>query len=178
VAQADWLALPLAGAACDLVLSDCGFANVPRAGVGALAESVRRVLRPDGVLTTRMFLRPDDPEQPDDVWEHLIAGEIGGFAAFKLRLLMALCRDDGDVRVADGWAYFESRGPDVDALAEHLDWPPATIRTIEAYRDQPTVYWFPTLAQFRAVVSRSFDETACQWPDYELGERCPTFVLR
>ncbi len=134
VTQADWLALPLAGASCDLVLSDCGFANVPGAVAVALAGSIRRVLRHDGVLTTRMFVRPDDREEPDHVWEELVHGRIGTFAVFKLRLLMALCGDDGDVCVAAGWDYFRSRGPDIDALAEHLAWPPAEIRTIEAYR--------------------------------------------
>lgn len=177
-AQADWLALPLPDASCDLVLSDGGFANVPGADAAALARSIRRVLCPDGVLTTRMFVRPDDREEPDHVWEELVGGRIGSFAAFKLRLLMALCADDGDVGVADGWTYVTSRCPDQDALAEQLGWPVAVIRTIDAYRDQPTVYWFPTLAQFRAVVSPVFDEQGCHWPGYELGERCPTFVLR
>lgn len=177
-AQADWLALPLAGASCDLVLSDCGFANVPGVDVAALAASIRRVLRPDGVVTTRMFVRPDEPERADEVWNHLLDGRIGSFAAFKLRLLMALCRDDGDVRVADGWEWFRSRCPDLEGLAAHLAWPPAEIRTIEAYRGQDTVYWFPTLAQFRAAIAPAFDERACRWPTYELGERCPTFVLQ
>jgi SAM-dependent methyltransferase len=178
VAQADWLALPLSGQVCDLVLSDGGFANVPRADARALAGSVRRVLRPGGTLATRMFLRPEVPEDPGDVWDQLVGGRIGSFAAFKLRLLMALGDEDGDVCVADGWEFFTSRGPDIDTLAAQLAWPAAAIRTIEAYRGQPTVYWFPTLAQFQAVVSRGFDEQACHWPDYELGERCPTFVLR
>lgn len=178
VTQADWLALPLAGASCDLVLSDCGFANVPAVSAVALAGSIRRVLRDDGVLTTRMFLRPDDREEPDEVWEELVHGRIGTFSAFKLRLLMALCGEDGDVCVATGWDHFESRCPDIDGLAEHLAWPAAEVRTIEAYRGQETLYWFPTLGQFRAMVSREFDERACHWPGYELGERCPTFVLR
>lgn len=177
-AQADWLALPVAGTSCDLVLSDGGFANVPGASVAALAGSVRRVLRDDGVVTTRMFVRPDDREEPDEVWEELVGGRIGTFSAFKLRLLMALCGDDGDVGVATGWAWFGCRCPDPDGLARRLGWPVAEIRTIEAYRGQDTVYWFPTLAQFRAVMSREFDERACHSPGYELGERCPTFVFR
>jgi len=178
VVQTDWMTLPLAGASCDLVVSDGGFANVPGASAAPLARSIRRVLGPDGVLTTRMFMRPDDREEPEQVWEELVDGRIGTFSAFKLRLLMALCGDDGDVCVADGWEHFQARGPDIDALAERLGWDAAAIRTIEAYRGQDTVYWFPTLGQFRAVVSREFDEQACHWPGYELGDRCPTFVLR
>ena len=178
VTQTDWLALPLAGASCDLVLSDAGFANVPGADAAALAGSVRRVLRNGGLMTTRMFVRPDDREEPDDVWAALVDGRIGTFAAFKLRLLMALSGDDGDVGVASAWEAFSARCPDPDGLAEQLGWPAAEVRTIEAYRGQEAVYWFPTLGQFRAVVAREFDEQACHWPGYELGDRCPTFVLR
>jgi hypothetical protein len=91
---------------------------------------------------------------------------------------MALCGEDGDVCVETAWDFFAPRCPDVDGLAEHLGWPAAEIRTIEAYRGQEAVYWFPTLAQFRSVIARDFDERACHWPGYELGERCPTFVFR
>jgi SAM-dependent methyltransferase len=177
-AQADWLALPLSCSSCDLVLSDAGFANVPVTSAAALAGSIRRVLRNDGALTTRMFVRPEEDEEPDEVWEELVDRRIGTFAAFKLRLLMALCGEDGDVGVEAAWDHFATRCADIDALAVHLGWPAAEVRTIEAYRGQTAAYWFPTLAQFRAVVSREFDEQACHWPDYELGERCPTFVLR
>jgi len=38
-------------------------------------------------------------------------------------------------------------------------------------------YTFPTLAEARAALRDDFSEIACGLPGYELGERCPTFVL-
>ena len=153
-AQADWLALPLPDASCDVVLSDGGFANVPAVHGGARARPIPRWCRPEAACTTRMFVRPDDREDPDQVWRDLVDGRLGTFAAFKLRLLMALSGDDGDVCVADGWECFRSQAADIDALADHLGWDPAAIRTIEAYRGQRTVYGFPTGAQFGARCPR------------------------
>ncbi|MEY2434245.1 MAG: hypothetical protein QOC92_3970 [Acidimicrobiaceae bacterium] len=177
VVQANWLTLPLAGGSCDLVFGDACFATVHRAQAREVAESIRRVLRSGGAFTTRMFVRPDIAEQPDDVWEQLVEGRIGNFAIFKLRLLMALCSDAGEVGVAEAWIYFRSRCPELPRLAEHLGWPVETVKTIEAYRDQSAIYWFPTVSEFRAVLANLFRERACRSPTYELGERCLTFVL-
>jgi SAM-dependent methyltransferase len=176
--QADWLALPLSNRSCDLVFGDGCYVTLRRAQAPRLTHSVHRVLKPGGTFLIRVFVRPAADERPETVWEHLLAGRIGNFHIFKFRLLMSLHGEDSEVRVADAWDFFQSCCPHAEGLAQHLGWPLEEVRTIQAYRAQPTVYWFPTLAEFRAVVAAQFAETACLWPTYEMGGCCPTFVLR
>jgi SAM-dependent methyltransferase len=175
--QADWCHLPLASASCDLAFGDASLAQLKAWRAAELLREAARVLGTDGLLVMRMFIRPDVNEQPDAVWEQLLAGQIGNFHTFKLRLLAAL-QTDAEVRVVDAWAYFAAKCNCPTALARKLGWPEAQVRTIEAYRGQSTVYWLPTLAEFRTMAATEFDELSCAWPAYEMGDRCPTFVLR
>ena len=176
--QADWFALPLGDQSCDLVCGDCPLVVLRGAQAAPLVRSVRRVLKVGGTFVLRVFVRPEMDERPEGVWEHLMARRIGNFHVFKFRLLMSLRRDRGEVWVADAWDFFESRCPSVETLARHLGWPVEEVQTIQAYRGQAAIYWYPTVAEFRALATSGFEETACLWPTYEMGDRCPTFVLR
>jgi hypothetical protein len=57
-------------------------------------------------------------------------------------------------------------------------WEKSAVGTIEFYRDANTVYAFPTLADLRAAMLPWFETVSTFTPSYELGERCPTLVLR
>jgi SAM-dependent methyltransferase len=177
---ANWLQLPLAPCWCDLVLADGCFAIFDPVAATRFARSIHEVLRPGGVLSTRVYLRPEKTESAEDVWHELLGGLIGNIHVFKFRLLAALHRGDGQVCVADAWDFISSHcraNGGLDGLARHLGWPPEEVHTLEAYRDQPTVYRFFTDAEFREIMSGIFTEVACLRPGYEVGERYPTFVL-
>jgi hypothetical protein len=170
--------LPLADRSCHVILGDGCFAALRYAQRFDLARSIARVLRDDAPFVLRMFVRPDVDDRPDDVWGRLVAGGFGSFHVFKFHVLMSLRDANGDVCVNDAWEFFDSRCASVTGLAERLGWSVDVIETIGAYRNQATVYWFPSLAQQREVFQGVFDELACTWPRYEMGDRCPTFVLR
>ncbi len=175
--EADWRALPLAEPACDLVLADGSFANLTPEESGAFARRLARTLREDGSCCVRVFARPEQQESPATVWDELMDGRIDCFASFKLRLLMALCDPQGAVDVARAWEDFDGRGTSADEIGRRLGWPPEEISTIESYRDERAVYWFPTLAWFEDLFTTRFDVVEPpHFPTYPLGDRCPTFV--
>jgi SAM-dependent methyltransferase len=176
--QGDWLALPLADASCDVAVGDGCFVLLSGPQPDALLRSIARVLRPQGTLAIRVFTAPQRREHPQDVWHQLRAGQIGNFHVFKFRLLAALRQPDGHVAVQQAWRFFDDHCDDPAALSESLGWPVEQVRTIDAYRAQPSLYWFPTIAQFRQRFAGCFDEMACFQPTYELGERCLTFTLQ
>ena len=68
--------------------------------------------------------------------------------------------------------------PEPAALAQRLNWHLPEIRTIDDYRDIPARCTFPTLRETRAALANEFEEIACHFPRYELGERCPTLAFR
>ena len=127
------------------------------------------------MLSVRFYVRPERPEAPGRIFDDLEQGRIGSFHVFKWRLAMALHRGlEEGARVADVWKAWSERVPDAGALARRTGWPMEVIRTMDAYRDVPATYTFPTLEEARATLSGAFDEIDCRFPTYELGERCPT----
>jgi SAM-dependent methyltransferase len=180
VVRADWRQLPLGDASFDVVVGDGCYTLIDSiAGYRAVGAAVARALAPDGGFVMRFFVRPEAPEPLDAVFAALRAGTIGSFHVFKWRLAMALhgALDDG-VRVASIWDAWNAHEGDADALAARLGWRAAEVRTIDAYRGADARYTFPTLAEARELLAHHFDEEACQFGSYELGERCPTLALR
>jgi len=180
VVQADWLELPLADRSRDLVVSDGCFGVIGYpVQYRALLRSVRRVLSSDGRYVFRVFVRPPRRETAADVYDDAMAGRIGNFHAFKLRLLMAMQVDSvSGVKTGDVWENWTRQGPGAEALGAACGWPREQIATIDAYRGHATVYCFPTVDELRDLFRyEAFEELECAWPGYESGDRCPTFVL-
>ncbi|HPA17153.1 MAG TPA: class I SAM-dependent methyltransferase [Verrucomicrobiae bacterium] len=175
-----WEHLPVGSAEMDAVIGD-GF-YTPLAypsGYTRVGREIRRVLKTDGVYVARAFIRPKNTERPSSVFDALRSGQINNFHAFKLRLAMALQESAArGVRLSDIWTTWHRCVPDADALARSLRWSIDEIATIDAYRDSNACYTFPTIDELRDVLSLHFIEPECHVPDYELGVRCPTFVLR
>lgn len=177
---ANWLAFPLRQSSRDAVVSDGCFGVTRYPGEHRIVlDNVRRLLRPGGLFAFRIFVLPDALESPFDVYEEAMAGRIGSFHAFKLRLLMAYQREpERGVCVGDVWRAWSAEGPGADALARQTGWPAETVRTIDAYREQTSVYTFPVLRDIRNLATAAgFREIACIDKQYELGERCPTLAF-
>lgn len=175
----DWLALPLPDGSQDLLVGDGCYSLL--AGLdryAAFARELRRVAAPGALLLMRYFTRPAAAEPVERVIDDLRQKRIGNFHVFKWRLAMALHGPLNDgVRLGDIWNAWHHAVPDPGALAAHLGWRPEVVNTINNYRDVDTRYSFPTLAEARELAG-AFDVVAVHTPDYELGERCPTFVMR
>ena len=176
---ARWQALPFREGSIDVALGDGCFTLCEwPAGYAQFGESVRRVLAPGGRLVIRVHLRPGNVEAPEVVLAELRAGRIASFNSFKWRLLVALHGERADgIRLHEVWEYWRKFGIGEDALAEQTGWPAAVIRTIHAYRDKSIVYFFPTLAEMRAVLAPCFREIACHRPDYDCSDLHRVFVL-
>lgn len=175
----NWLKLPLADASRHLLIGDgCYSLLVGRAQYAAFAAELRRVATADALLAMRYFVRPDSDEPVacviDDLWQR----RIGNFHVFKWRLAMALHGTlEQGVRLGDVWAVWHEAVPDPEKLATHLGWPAAVVNTINNYRNVDTRYSFPTLTEVRACTGE-FAIEAMHVPAYELGERCPTLIMR
>lgn len=177
---ADWLRLPLADREVQIIVGDGSYNALPSGDLyPALTRSLRAAIDERGLLLLRFFVRPDAPESPDAVCDALHAGRIGNLHVFKWRLAMALHRDLGSgVRLADIWRAWHEAVPEPIGLMATLGWPADLLETIDGYRDVETCYTFPTLDEVRAALAPAFRECLLHTPDYELGERCPTLVLR
>ncbi|MCA9573263.1 MAG: hypothetical protein KC656_35750, partial [Myxococcales bacterium] len=145
----------------------------------ALLRRVRRFLAPGGRFVFRVFVRPG-PEAVEEVIERALDGRLATFHAFKLCLLMASQPDTAaGVVTGEVWERWSAAVPDPTAFAARTGWPVEQVATIDAYRGQPAVYTFPTLAEIRSVLDgEGFEVERVMEPGYPLGSRCPTLVAR
>ncbi len=175
----NWLTLPLPDASQHLLAGDgCYSLLVGLARYAAFARELRRVAAPGALLLMRYFIRPDMAEPVARVIDDLRHQRIGNFHVFKWRLAMALHGPLNEgVRLGDIWNAWHQAVPDPGALAAHLGWQLEVVNTINNYRDVDTRYSFPTLTEACGLAG-DFDMVAMHTPDYELGERCPTLVMR
>lgn len=176
----NWLALPQPDGWFDVVVGDGYFCCMSYPdGYRALAASIHRVLKDQGTLIIRFFVRPEASDTPQDVFDDLTAGRIGSFHAFKWRLAMALQPSSREgVRLDDIWKTWINAGIDKDALIALTGWPEEAIDTMNFYRGQEPHWSFPTLKEVRTILLESFEEIAVYVAGYELAERCPMLVFR
>ena len=176
---ARWRVLPLADGRQDIVLGDGCFSAVTFDEYAALANSLHRALQRRGLVLMRFFTRPERPETPAHVFAELHAGGIGSFHAFKWRLAMALHTSlDAGVRLADIWDAWHAAVPRPEEVAQSRGWPLPVVLTIDDFRGVSERYTFPTLSEARAAMAGGFEEVSCDFPGYELGERCPIMAFR
>ncbi len=116
--NANWLALPLAPGACNLVVGDGSLSVFDCADdYRRCAHELYRVLQPGGCVVLRLFCPPEVPESPEQVFADLRRGHVGNFHAFKWRLVMAIHASNESARLADIWARWESEFPEPELAA-------------------------------------------------------------
>ena len=94
-------------------------------------------------------------------------------AAFSSRVVTGLLRED--LNYAGLVVTDDLETPAVRAFTSPAE---GAVRTIEAYRGLNARYTFPTLEELRALFADcGFGILDIAIPRYELGVRCPTFVL-
>jgi hypothetical protein len=175
----DWRELPCEDGAIDIVVGDACLTTLRFPDdYRTIADEVRRVLSRDGRFVMRVFVPPPVREELESIAGELRSGPVGGFHAFKWRLVTAVHAASGEAATLGAvWDAWRAMCPDPGELAARTGWSQDTIATIDNYRATSTRYSFPTLAEIRAVVGASFTELSCQFPtSYELAERCPTLV--
>ena len=148
-------------------------------GYQKMLSEILRILKPEGLFAMRFFLRPSQPESVTTIFEEVRAKSIGNFHVFKWRLAMALQKkvEDG-IPINHVWKLWKQEVSDPKKLLNDLNWPIEVLSTIDIYENSPSVYTFPTLNEVRNLFASQFIELSCYFPDYELGERCPTMIFK
>ena len=180
---ANWLALSLPDSSRDLVLCDGGLHLLayPQEQ-GQLVRVLRRILSDQGLCILRLYAPPPRRESPEAVLEELLEGRIPNLNVLKLRLGMSLLNSAAEgVELARIWRALHAATPDLDDLASRIGWPAEHMLGLNPYRDSTTRYHFVTVGQARHLFCDSpggFEVHRLCTPSYELGEQCPTLILR
>ena len=179
---ANWTALPFDAASFDAVLCDGGL-HLQRYPTGQrqIAESIARILKPNGRFLIRLFALPDSPESPEQVFSDLHAGRIPSLHIFKLRLAMALQKNpESGVILNSVYARVIEEIDNLDALQELTGWPANEISSLSSYDASTTRYSFLNRAQsIQTLCAQGKLALHGQVANpYPLGERCPILSFR
>ena len=180
---ADWTTMALPGGSRDIVLCDGGMEllRYPQE-LQRLVCILRRVLSEGGLCILRLYVLPSQRESPETVLRDFVQGRVSNVNILKLRLGMALqdTRTEG-VQRQTIWDAFHAAVPEPERLGPQIGWSVEQMHIIDAYRDCPDRFFFLSVADLRDLFCASpggFQLESVHVPSYELGDRCPTVVLR
>lgn len=177
---ADWTNIPLKNNSCDVVLGDGCFTllKYPETYHQVLQE-IQRILKPEGLLSMRFFLRPSQAEQITTIFEELEKGIITNFHLFKWRLAMALQKSaEEGISVNYVYQVWRQNISSPEKLLVKLGWSLDLLRTINVYENSATIYTFPTLEEVRKLLDFYFVELSCNVPTYQAGVLFPTIIFK
>lgn len=180
IIHAEWLDMPVPNASLDMVLCDGGLHLLPYpTGQALLATRIASSLVQGGICIFRLFSPSGTPEKPDNVIKDLGQRKIPNLNILKLRLGMALQESPHTgVKLDDIWQYLHQFFPNQSKLAQHLGWTEEHLGAINAYRDTTARYYFVTEEQaIDCFKNAGFSLITRNYPDYLLGECCPTLVF-
>lgn len=181
VEQAEWQSMPLPDGSVDAIVGDGCTTQLPdKLAYQHLFLELARVLRQNGEIVMRCFIRPPLKETLYQVVGDALAGNINYFGSLKWRIAMALVeqQDHFSIGVCDIFDTFNQLFPDRVQLARAAGWPLAMVETIDRYSGSSICYTFPTLTQLEKLISQWFAIAEVRYGQYELSERCPTLRLR
>jgi SAM-dependent methyltransferase len=179
----DWLALTLPESSRDVVLCDGGLHLLAYPQQQRrLVQVLQRILSDRGLCILRLYVPPPQRESPDAVLRELLEGGISSLNILKLRLGMSLMDSASEgVELGRVWRAVHAVAPDLEELASRIEWPVEQMLAINAYRESTVRYHFVTVDQVSDLFCGNqggFKVHRLHVPSYELGERCPTIVLR
>jgi len=179
----DWLDLDLPDGSRDIVLCDGGLHLLSYPDEQArLVRVLSRIISNDGLLIIRLFTPPSKQESPDAVIEDLLVGRISNLNIMKLRLGMSMMENSQKgVELGNVWNAVNRVAPDLNKLAARIGWPLEQTLVFNAYRESAIRYHFVTGDQVLEMVCCNpggFEVKCLCVPSYELGNQCPTLVLK
>jgi hypothetical protein len=176
----DWFEYKCTDGRHDVVIGDGNFAplDYPRS-YRALAAAAYAALTDTGIVISRFWVRPTEPETPDAVFEDLRANRIESFHAFKFRLAMALQQSaETGVAVSEVLSAWKRARIDMNSLLAMTGWRRETVDMIYLYEGKTSRLSFPNVAELEAVMSEYFDPLETRYLGYEIGDRCPIVTCR
>jgi len=185
--RGNWLDLPLAGCSQDMVLLDAGLCLLSWPDEQArVMHEIARVLKPGGVWIIRLLVLPRNPQTPEQVYQAVRDGSIENLSYLRVHLWMALQAQNGRAATnQDIWGGLKKAFGSWTALATlmncHADYLYlhrfAEIRLTQAW----PVFEFATLEDYEKLLCTPLTGFTCEarfHPEYAMGDRCPTLVLR
>jgi hypothetical protein len=177
---ADWRNTNFADASFEACIGDGSLSGLTYPDEYRIAmNAVARSLSSGGTFVCRLYASPEQPETIRRLRDCAMARAIANFHVFKLRLGMALAKDQpgAAIGVQAMFDTFNEMFSDRAELARLTGWLSGHIDSIDFYRNSRVSYSFPTQEQVREVAAKCFPSVGLlPTSGYELAERCPLLI--
>ncbi len=179
----DWVSLQLPDNSRDIVFCDGGLSLIAYPHQQQqLVRILQAILADQGLCILRLYVPPPQQESPDAVLRDLLEGRIPNLSILKLGLGMSLQESTAEgVQIGIIWQLLHEVAPDLEKLASQIGWSAEHIMAINAYRGSADRFYFVTIDQVSELFCGNpggFEVHRLRVPSYDLGERCPTIVLK
>jgi len=179
----DWLDIDLPEQSRDIVLCDGGLVllNYPEQQK-ALVKILHRILADNGICILRQFVPPVQPESIDSIFADLIAGKLNNMNALKIRLWLSLHKSiEAGVKLNDIWQEIERIDPGLKQTQASSGFTSQQLMMLKTFAGSPVTFHClnPEEVQNMFCTEQGgFELHQIRVPSYELGECCPTVVLK
>lgn len=179
--KGDWREMQFERDTFDLCVGDGALNVLPSLDAAAsLLDRVAGFLAPNGRIAIRVFLRPAESESVTAVFKAAFGRQIGGFGAFKWRLMMAIAAEHATTHlgVADVLARFNEVVLDREAFSRDTGMKREDVDAIDAYQGSSEIYCLPTATSLSSVLGSNLRLVDYRPSGtYELAERFPIAVI-
>jgi hypothetical protein len=149
--------------------------------VATVADKLAKIIPNGGLLLTRIYEPPSERETLDTVLTDLASAKIAELCILKTRLWMAMQRSPEEgIAVDDVWKAVDAFAPDLEQLERRIGWPEGSLCALDTYKGSRNRYHFFAVEELTSVfcAGGGFTLERVCYPTYELGDWCPTVVLR
>ncbi|MFV2089608.1 MAG: hypothetical protein ACC642_03040 [Pseudomonadales bacterium] len=181
VREANWLDMDDAFGPYTAVIGDYSINTLQSTDeIETLMRVVRARLLNGGVFACRVFERPDEPIEDQELQASIEDASHGNFHALKWQIAMSLAeRFGGSVKAIEILDSFNRLFPDRDSVAEKTGWSLDVINTIDVYEQSSMALCFPNHEEFERHFAQGFRDI--EWRTsgtYDLAERCPIVLAK
>ena len=179
--RGNWFDFPAEAQSYDLILGD-GVFNIPEfpLGYAKLAQRMRSLLKPDGVMIVRVFTQLENKEDPRDIIAEIKASEHFDYWPMRYRFITSLQPSaeagiySGTLPTDRALARYGVSADDFIARTGHKripmpDLPPEGMEGLQIN--------FPTESQFVETLAGHFRVTEVGHGQHQLASRCPVYCL-
>lgn len=179
--RGNWFDFPAAAASFDLVLGD-GVFNIPEfpSGYVKLAQRMRGLLKPDGLMIVRVFTQLDTKENPGDIVAEIRSSAHFDYWPMRYRFITSL-QASVEAGIYAGTLptdrAFEQYGIGADEFTAKTDHKRIPLPVIPPEGMEGLLINFPTASQFVETLAGLFRVAEVGHGDHPLAQRCPVYCV-
>lgn len=175
----NWKHMPFADRSIDFCLGDGCFVLVPSSEWALVFSEVQRILKPGAHFAIRLFSRPEQREDLNDILRSIETGAITSVHMLKWRIAGSLQGNLGQgVKCEDIWKSYQLICAESLIPFGEPGWTNEDLATLDRYADSDCSLFFPTAGEWLEAITPYFILKDVFTGSYAHAACCQTYHLQ